>query len=130
MRPLRCENAGVVSLMARGRQFLRSPSVDGGASPRLPRDMTSTRYEFFYWPSILGRGEFVRLALEQAGASYVDVARQPESKGGGVKALMQAMREAKGLSDLAPVVASPFGDSTLAAGATQQGAARQGEKSG
>ena len=28
------------------------------------------RYELYYWPSIQGRGEFVRLALEDAGASY------------------------------------------------------------
>jgi glutathione S-transferase len=33
------------------------------------------RYELFYWSSIQGRGEFVRLALEEAGARYVDVAR-------------------------------------------------------
>jgi glutathione S-transferase len=33
------------------------------------------RYELYYWPSIQGRGEFVRLALEDAGADYVDVAR-------------------------------------------------------
>ena len=33
------------------------------------------RYELYYWPGIQGRGEFVRLALEQAGAAYVDVAR-------------------------------------------------------
>jgi len=36
------------------------------------------RYELYYWPSIQGRGEFVRLALEEAGASYVDVARTPQ----------------------------------------------------
>src|ERR1700758_4808298 len=35
-------------------------------------------YEFFYWPEIQGRGEFVRLALEDAGADYIDVAREPE----------------------------------------------------
>jgi glutathione S-transferase len=35
------------------------------------------RYELYYWPEIQGRGEFVRLALEDAGAEYVDVARQP-----------------------------------------------------
>ena len=34
------------------------------------------RYELYYWPSIQGRGEFVRLALEEAGADYVDVARR------------------------------------------------------
>ena len=44
-------------------------------------------YELFYWPSIQGRGEFVRLALEDAGAPYVDVARE-QAKGRGVKALM------------------------------------------
>ena len=33
------------------------------------------RYELYYWPSIQGRGEFVRLALEEAAADYIDVAR-------------------------------------------------------
>lgn len=33
------------------------------------------RYELYYWPSIQGRGEFIRLALEHAGADYVDAAR-------------------------------------------------------
>ena len=45
------------------------------------------RYELYYWPSIQGRGEFVRLALEEAGADYVDVAREPK-RGGGVPALL------------------------------------------
>jgi glutathione S-transferase len=35
------------------------------------------RFELFYWPEIQGRGEFVRLLLEDAGADYVDVAREP-----------------------------------------------------
>ena len=35
------------------------------------------RYELYYQPSIQGRGEFIRLALEEAGADYVDVARDP-----------------------------------------------------
>ncbi|WP_329742343.1 glutathione S-transferase [Dyella sp. A6] len=34
------------------------------------------RYELYYWPGIQGRGEFVRLALEDAGADYLDVARE------------------------------------------------------
>jgi glutathione S-transferase len=39
-------------------------------------------YELHYWPTIQGRGEFVRLALEEAGAAYVDVARHgPEDEG-------------------------------------------------
>jgi glutathione S-transferase len=33
------------------------------------------KYELYYWPSIQGRGEYVRLALEDAGADYADVAR-------------------------------------------------------
>ena len=34
------------------------------------------RYELYYWPTIQGRGEFIRLALEEAGADYVDVGAQ------------------------------------------------------
>lgn len=41
------------------------------------------KYELYYWPHIPGRGEFVRLALEEGGADYVDVARKPEAEGGG-----------------------------------------------
>ena len=37
-------------------------------------------YELFYWPTIQGRGEFVRLAFEAAGADYVDVSRHDDSK--------------------------------------------------
>jgi len=46
------------------------------------------RYELYYWPSIQGRGEFVRLALEEAGADYVDVARL-SGRGKGVPALLR-----------------------------------------
>jgi glutathione S-transferase len=49
------------------------------------------RYELFYWPSIQGRGEFVRLALEAAGADYVDVAREPH----GMAAMMSLMDDAE-----------------------------------
>lgn len=34
------------------------------------------RYQLYYWTGIQGRGEFVRLALEDAGADYTDVARE------------------------------------------------------
>src|SRR6266498_2588983 len=46
---------------------------------RLPADFRRTpmRYELYYQPSIQGRGEFVRLPLEDAGADYIDVARDP-----------------------------------------------------
>jgi glutathione S-transferase len=50
-------------------------------------------YELHYWPSIQGRGEFVRLALEEAGAEYVDVARRPATEGGGERALVELMAE-------------------------------------
>ena len=49
-------------------------------------------YEFFYWPEIQGRGEFVRLALEDAGTAYIDVARGSESEGRGVPAMLALMR--------------------------------------
>jgi glutathione S-transferase len=35
------------------------------------------KYELYYWPEIQGRGEFVRLVLEDADCAYVDVAREP-----------------------------------------------------
>lgn len=47
-------------------------------------------YQLHYWPTIQGRGEFVRLALEAAGADYVDVARGTR-KGEGVDATMKLM---------------------------------------
>jgi glutathione S-transferase len=46
------------------------------------------RYQLFYWPEIQGRGEFVRLALEDAGAEYEDVARQE----GGMQRMLSIMR--------------------------------------
>jgi len=45
------------------------------------------RYELYYWPEIQGRGEFVRLALEEAGAPFVDVARERGKRG--VAAMMK-----------------------------------------
>jgi glutathione S-transferase len=54
-------------------------------------------YELYYWPGIQGRGEFVRLALEEAGASYRDVALQPQHAGGGVPAI-QAVLAARGVA--------------------------------
>lgn len=47
-------------------------------------------YQLFYWPSIQGRGEFVRLALEEAGANYVDVARSDA----GMKEMMALLKAA------------------------------------
>ena len=44
-------------------------------------------YTLYYWPTIQGRGEFVRLALEYAEIPYIDIAREAESEGGGIPAL-------------------------------------------
>ncbi len=63
-------------------------------------------YELYYWPNIQGRGEFVRLALEDAGVPYVDVARLPASKGGGVPALIATMQ--RGPKSGPPPFAPPF----------------------
>ena len=60
------------------------------------------RYELYYWPSIQGRGEFVRLALEEAGADYIDVARTPQR---GVPMLMRFL---EGKSDGRLPFAPPF----------------------
>jgi glutathione S-transferase len=60
------------------------------------------RYELYYWPSIQGRGEFVRLALEEAGADYVDVARRGKSG----MAAMTKLLESKSLTR--PPYAPPF----------------------
>ncbi len=63
------------------------------------------RYELYYWPSIQGRGEFVRLALEDAGAEYVDVARLPKRGGRGIPALMRFL-ESRSVEH--PPFAPPF----------------------
>ena len=59
------------------------------------------RYQLFYWPGIQGRGEFVRLALEDAGAAYDDVARGK----GGMNQMMEIMR---GADEKRPPFAPPF----------------------
>jgi glutathione S-transferase len=50
------------------------------------------RYELYYWPSIQGRGEFIRLALEEAGADYIDVARRGKA---GMTAMMKLMADGR-----------------------------------
>lgn len=56
--------------------------------------MADATYELYYWPMIQGRGEFIRLLLEDADQKYVDVARLPEEQGGGMRALRRALAEA------------------------------------
>ena len=60
------------------------------------------RYELYYWPEIQGRGEFVRLALEDSGVDYVDVARLPKR---GMAAMMRLMESR---STPRPPFAPPF----------------------
>ena len=62
-------------------------------------------YELHYWPTIQGRGEFVRLALEAAGAAYVDVARGPEAAGQGLPAMLHGLAER---SAVYPPFAPPY----------------------
>jgi glutathione S-transferase len=56
------------------------------------------RYELLYWPGIQGRGEYVRLALEEAGADYADVARTER----GLATMMKMMAARSGTPPFAP----------------------------
>jgi glutathione S-transferase len=72
------------------------------------------RYALYYWPEIPGRGEFVRLVLEEAGADYADVGRLPESQGGGTQAVMAFY---DGRNEGHPIFAPPVlvhGDAVIA----------------
>lgn len=60
------------------------------------------RYELYYWPTVQGRGEFVRLALEEAGADYVDVARRGKSGMAAMTRLLEDKRAER------PPFAPPF----------------------
>jgi glutathione S-transferase len=60
------------------------------------------RVELYYWPTIQGRGEFVRLLLEEAGADYVDVARLPRAKGGMAAMMRFVAGEEPGALPFAP----------------------------
>jgi glutathione S-transferase len=48
-------------------------------------------YELYYWDGIQGRGEFVRLALEDAGVPYTDIARGAKKDGQGTSAMLKIM---------------------------------------
>jgi glutathione S-transferase len=60
------------------------------------------RYELYYWPTIQGRGEFIRLALEEAGVDYVDVARRGKAGMAAMQKLLEGRRVAH------PPYAPPF----------------------
>ena len=61
-------------------------------------------YQLYYWPTIQGRGEYVRLALEEAGAAYSDVARSDN----GMAAMMKLMETGQGKGAGTPPFAPPF----------------------
>lgn len=56
------------------------------------------RYELYYWPSIQGRGEYIRLTLEEAGADYADMVRGER----GMAAMMRMMEAKSGTAPFAP----------------------------
>jgi len=62
------------------------------------------RYELYYWPSIQGRGEFVRLALEEGGADYIDIARMRGKRRG----MAGLMRYIEGRGVRRPMFAPPY----------------------
>jgi glutathione S-transferase len=62
------------------------------------REGHSMRYELYYWPTIQGRGEYVRLALEDVGAAYDDVARGSR----GVAAMLKMMQARSSTPPFAP----------------------------
>ena len=64
----------------------------------------SAPYDLYYWPNIAGRGEFVRLVLEEAAAPYRDVGRLPVEQGGGIEAVAAFWA---GKSEGPPVFAPP-----------------------
>lgn len=63
------------------------------------------KYTLYYWPGIQGRGEFVRLALEEADAPYADTALRLEKEGGGVAAMKPFL---EGADVRRPPYAPPF----------------------
>jgi glutathione S-transferase len=62
-------------------------------------------YDLYYWTGIPGRGEFVRLALEAAGAPYIDVARGAEDAGQGLPATLGVLQDR---AQTQPPFAPPF----------------------
>jgi glutathione S-transferase len=75
-----------------------NPAGRSRAAGALSREL-QMKYELYYWPGIQGRGEYVRLALEEAGAGYVDVARGER----GTAAMMKMMEQGN-----TPPFAPPF----------------------
>ncbi|KXJ86778.1 glutathione S-transferase [Microdochium bolleyi] len=88
----------------------RQKTADG------PKPSHGVEYELIYWPGIPGRGEHIRLCLEEGGASYTDTALV-EGEGGGAPAVMaQIAASNKGTATSPPPLAPPIlrhGDLTI-----------------
>ncbi|MEX6508210.1 glutathione S-transferase [Jiella sp. M17.18] len=85
-------------------------------------------YDLYYWPMIPGRGEYPRLVLEAAEAHYRDVARLPESEGGGMKAMKAFLSGERG--HLAPFAPPFLVDGDIIVSQAAEIAAYVGEKHG
>ena len=96
-----------------------------------------SRVDLYYWPMIQGRGEFVRLLLEEAGADYVDVARtqgrhggdaaHPDGRGARRPAVRAAVRARRRRGRLADRQHPGLPGATIRSRAGRRGAARGGE---
>src|SRR3546814_3371561 len=105
----RVRHAGCPWLDDRGTLRSTRTWVDGASLRRglrrgimiVPSGRIGMTYRLYYWPGIQGRGEFVRLALEEAGVAYVDVGMD-EAEGGleAVQALLDAPRSEEHTSEL------------------------------
>ncbi|HEY7726170.1 MAG TPA: glutathione S-transferase [Anaeromyxobacteraceae bacterium] len=94
------------SARRRARGAGRPATGPAGRAPgRGRRAPAGAPFELYYWPGIQGRGEFVRLAFEDAGVEYDDVARRPARQGGGASAVSRLLEDAGGgLVPLGPPV--------------------------
>ena len=84
-------------------------------------------YDLYYWPEIQGRGEFVRLVLEAAGADYRDMARLDVS-GGGTEGMFAMME--KGVGGAKPLAPPFIVDGDILVSQAAIAAAYLGEKLG
>jgi glutathione S-transferase len=107
MRGAAEQSAAPFRLPACGSGLLYCLAANLGAAGALPLpkgcaarpiEGFSMRYELYYWPGIQGRGEYVRLALEEAGADYADVTRGER----GMAAMMKMMEARSGTPPFAP----------------------------
>lgn len=83
-------------------QLTRMASTPAAKRQKSSKDVP---YELIYWPGIPGRGEHIRLALEEAGATYTDSAHQKD----GINSVLSQI-DAKNLGDASnpPPLAPPI----------------------